>query len=274
MAAITTADLFSHETVKSLVVEPVFQNSVALNSGLRRIDTSATTLYLPVVSGGNADWYGEVQEIGDAGVNADEIPVTPKKVAALQVVSNESADDAGAAAVIGDALVGALSRAVDESFFAGAGPTGPAGLPGITGVTPVTGDPTTDLDAYVDGIAAVELGGGRAGGIYVSPATWQSLAKVKSDATSSVPLLSPQVTQAATRSLFGVPVHVSAYVAASTAWILDTSRVFVVQRTPASVETDDSAYFTSDALAIRAIMRLEFAAPVPAVVAKVAPAGP
>ena len=96
MAAVTTATLFSIETVNSLIVEPVFATSVALSSGLSRLDTSSTEVYIPSVAGGSAGWYNELDPIGDAGITADETPVKPKKVGATQVVSNESAADANA----------------------------------------------------------------------------------------------------------------------------------------------------------------------------------
>jgi HK97 family phage major capsid protein len=74
------------------------------------------------------------------------------------------------------------------------------------------------------------------------------------------------------RSLFGVPVHTSKNVPANTAWVLDPSRVIVVERTPATVAVDKSIKFYEDATVLRATMRLEFAAPIPAVVCKIEPA--
>jgi hypothetical protein len=122
MPPLTTADLFSTDTIRDLIGEPVFQTSIVLTSGLHRIDTSATTIYLPTVKGGTAGWYADLAPIADAGVDPGMLAVAPKKVAALEDVSNESAADTSAAHIIGNALVGALARQVDSASFVGAGP--------------------------------------------------------------------------------------------------------------------------------------------------------
>jgi hypothetical protein len=53
----------------------------------------------------------------DAAVEASEVAVTPRKIGCLQLVSNESVNDAAAAEIIGRALVAALADRVDHSFF-------------------------------------------------------------------------------------------------------------------------------------------------------------
>jgi len=90
----TTANLFSHQTFLDLVVAPLFAESKVLSSGLRRIDTRASTVFLPVVSGGTAEWRDELEDLGDAGVLASELPVVPKLLANAQVVSLAAAEDA------------------------------------------------------------------------------------------------------------------------------------------------------------------------------------
>ncbi len=268
-----TNDLFSLETVNSLIVQPVFEQSVALASGLKRLSTSSTTVYIPVLNGGSAGWFPELTTISDAGIGADEVPVTPKKVAATQVVSNEAAGDANAAQMVGQALTNALAQSVDQAFFLGIDTDGPAGLLGVTAMSKVTGDADTSLDLYIDAIAKVEEAGGTAGAIYVSPATWALLSKIKTGTGSAQPLLSPQnnLAGATTRSLFGVPVFTSRYVAGNTAWVLDPSRVIVVERTPSTVAVDTSIKFFEDASVLRATMRMEFIAPLPGVVCEIAP---
>jgi hypothetical protein len=42
--AITRTELFSVESINSLIVEPVFNQSVSLSSGLQRLQTSATSV--------------------------------------------------------------------------------------------------------------------------------------------------------------------------------------------------------------------------------------
>lgn len=271
----TTDSLFSIETINTLIVEPVYASSVALSSGLNRYQTPATEVYIPSVGFGTAGWTAELAVVPDAGIDSAETPVKPKKVAARQIVSNESADDANAANLIGTSLVNALSASVDQAFFVGAGADGgPAGLPGVTGVSTVAADASTALDPYVDAIAEVEAAGGQAGAIYVSPGTWAALAKLKVDAASAQPVLSPvgDLANATTRSLFGVPVHTCRFVPDATAWVVDPSRVLVIERTPSTVTVDRSRYADQMATMVLASMRLEFAAPIPGVVCHVAAA--
>lgn len=268
----TSTNLFSLETVNTLVVDPTFRLSVALSSGLTRINTSATRYYLPVVAGGSASWpAAELTELTDAGVTAAELEITPKRLATLQVVSNQAVEDADASAMLGRALVSALADEVDRAFFAGAGPSGPLGLPGVVGVETVDAVPSAGLDAFVDAAAAVEENGGQVGAIYVSPTTWAALSKIKTQSGSNAPVLSPQAgpTQQTTRSLFGIPVYTSRHIGNAAAWVVDISRLAVVVRNDARVDVDKSARFTADGTAVRATLRLDFAAPYPQTIAKV-----
>ena len=269
----TTDDIFSVEAINDLIVEPVFATSVVLSSGLLRIDTTATEYHMPLITGGTAGWYDDLDVISEAGAVADELIVRPKKVATVQTVSNEAAADADAASIVGRAVVAALADRVDHAFFNGDGPKGPLGLPAVP-FTVVDADPTTGIDPYVDAVAAVEESGAVPGVIFLNPADWADLSKVKSETGSAVPMLNSQPTFAATRSLLGIPVRVSQHVVVGTGWVLDPSRVCVVMRSPASVLVDRSVKFTSDAAVVRGVMRLEFAAPYGGAVAKIEVAGP
>lgn len=269
----TTADLFSIETVRELIVKPLFLQSVALQT-LRRLETSSSRYYLPKVGLGDAAFVAELDELTDADVDASMLEVVPKKVGAVQIVSSESADDANAAQIIGAAIVAGLADRVDHAFFVGDDPIGPAGLPGIVGVTDVDADPQASLDPYSDAVAEIEAVGGKAGAIYMSPATWAALAKLKTNNTDSAqPVLSPQggIDQAQQRALFGVAVHVSRHVEDDTAWVVDTTRTVAILRVPFTAKVDTSVKFLEDGVAVRAIGRVEFASVYPQTVAKITP---
>jgi len=257
---VTTSELFSSEVVNALVVEPLFEESVAL-SVLRTIRTTATSYSLPKTNRGQAGFVGELETLPDAELAPEMVLVTPKKVASYQVVSNEAIADAEAATIIGAALVDALAQAVDDAFFNGASPAGPEGLPAIADAQPVVGT-VTDPDAYVDAIAAIEAVGGRAGVIFMSPDSWAGLSKVKTDDTdSNQPVLNAPGALAvgATRALFSVPVVVSNKCEDGVAWVLDTSRTIAVVRMPFTVAVSEGPLFGKDGTAIRAIGRVEFA---------------
>ena len=63
------------------------------------------------------------------------------------------------------------------------------------------------------------------------------------------------------RSIQGVPVQWSPAVDEDVIWGIPQAKVFVVLRLPASIVTDRSAYFSSDGVGIRAVLRVGFAFP-------------
>ena len=101
MPAVTTDSIFSATFYRSLVLEPLYQESVVLRA-LRRIEIATTTAYLPRVTGGSVSWVPEATEIPDSGALVDLVAVTPQKVAALAIVSNEAVGDANAASMLGE----------------------------------------------------------------------------------------------------------------------------------------------------------------------------
>ena len=208
---ITTANLFSIQSIKDLVTDPLFDRSVVLDSGLVRLDTDATKVLLPTVTGGVAGWHTELQTLTDANLAASEVEVVPKKIATLQLVSNESLSDANAAEIIGRALVGALASGVDSQFFLGGDADGPDGIEEFyeDGLEVVDASAATDLDVYVDAIAQIEDNGGTPSVIWMRGATWAALSKLKQATGSEMPVLNPQPTGSTTRSIQGVAVRVS-----------------------------------------------------------------
>ncbi len=266
--ATTTANLFSHETVTSLIVEPLFRESVALNT-LRRIMTDSTEYYLPKVGLGSAAFVAELDPIADANVTAAMVQVTPKKVGAIQTVSNEAVRDANAATIVGQAIVAGLADETDKSFFLGVA-DGPDGLPGIVGVEEVAGDADNPLDGISDAITAIEANGGQAGAIYMAPSAWGELSKLKVTDESRQPVLSPQggLDSAQPRSLFGVPVFVSRHLDGES-WVLDPTRTVAVVRMPFTAAVGDGTAFELDGVQVRATGRLEFASVYPETVAHI-----
>ena len=226
MPAVTTSSIFSASFYRELILAPLYFESVVLRA-MRRIEISTTSAYLPRVTSGSVSWVPEASEIPDSGALVDLLAVTPRKVAALAIVSNEAVGDANAAEMLGQALARAVAVEVDRAFFRGGGTNGPAGLPGVTGLETIDADPTSGLDAWTDAVAAVESNGARATVGFVSPTTWASLSKVKESTGSNKPVLADPATGPTgevTRSIGGLPVLVSASVADGEAWVVDGSR--------------------------------------------------
>src|SRR5687767_15139607 len=123
---VTTSELWTAESTRRLLVEPLFARSTVLPF-LRRLKTSASIYYIPRVEAGTAAWTPELAPIPPSNVDASEVEVRPKKCAAIETISNESRYDAGAAEVVGQALVDSLVRTVDSAFALGGGANGPEG---------------------------------------------------------------------------------------------------------------------------------------------------
>lgn len=89
-----------------------------------------------------------------------------------------------------------------------------------------------------------------------SPTILGKLLKVKEVAGTAKPLLQPDVTQPGRRTIAGVPVLTSPAVAANTLWVIPKPRVVVALRHGVELKVDESAFFTSDRVGIRVVMRL------------------
>ncbi|MET0997054.1 MAG: hypothetical protein ABWY20_24640 [Mycobacterium sp.] len=70
-----------------------------------------------------------------------------------------------------------------------------------------------------------------------------------------------------------MPLYVTPAVAATLVWGIDMSRVFVVMRQDVDLVVDQSAYFSSDRLGIRATLRVSFGFPHEESVILIGPAG-
>ena len=270
MPSITTDNLWSAETTKKLLVEPLFAKSSILPY-LKRITTESTVVYLPRVTAGTAGWFAELTPITQSGVDASEVEIRPKKAAAIETVSNESRYDAAAAEIIGSALVDSLVTTVDSSFVNGAGSAnGPGGLPALTGTSTVDGSPAT-FEAWADAIMEISVAGGQATTLFLSPADWNALVKVPATAGGNVPALTPVIGPSGKpeAALYGVPVSIVPSLAAGTGWAVDGGRTVVVDRTPAHVDTNEGPVFNVDGLMVRATIRIEFASVYEATVCKV-----
>lgn len=179
----------------------------------------------------------------------------------MTVISRELAQDSSpsALAVVGDGLARDISRRIDQAAFAGLSSPAPAGLSTLSGVqTYVNASAFANLDFAAQAISKAETVGATVTAFVTSPATALALATIKQATGSNQPVLGVDATSATSRSILGVPLYVSQYVAANTLWAVDASRMWLVVRDNATVETDKSVFFTSDRVAVRATMRAGF----------------
>lgn len=257
------AAILSPEQVQALVVNPVLQRSVA-GQALDQQGITASKARFPVVKADPAaGWTAEGAEITASDADFDELEVGPFKLAALSIITNEAATDTNPAApgIIGAGLVRDLTRKLDKALFAASTANGPAGLPSLTHTHGITVDSWDDIyDGLVDASSGVESSGSQVRVWLFSPEDAAALAKVTVGTDFRTPLLgsvaaSPEVG----RTLLGAPLLISDQQPAGTAYAIDSSVAHLCVWDGTEVVADQSAYFTSDRLAIRAKMRCNFA---------------
>ena len=245
---------------------PLVIQSTLDESMFARIATTVTTgsaeYRIPIVAvDPTASWVAEGAEITPSDPTFQELVVTPPKVAGLTIISRELANDSSPAAaqVVGDGLARDIARRVDQAAFAGLASPAPAGLSTLSGIQSyVSASAFANLDFAAQAISKAETVGATVTAFVTSPATALALATIKTASGSNEPILGRDANSATGRQILGVPLLVSPFVAANTLWAIDSSRVWLVVREDATVEVDRSVYFTSDRVAVKAVMRAGF----------------
>ncbi|WP_109558704.1 phage major capsid protein, partial [Mycobacteroides abscessus] len=95
MALLTSSaeGILTPEEVGALVVQPVEKASVAMQIATV-VHTGSHDFRIPIVTAdATAAWTAEGSDIAASDAGVDEITVTPKKLAALSIISNELAND-------------------------------------------------------------------------------------------------------------------------------------------------------------------------------------
>ena len=266
------------EEVGALVVQPVERASVAFQIS-NVVRTESHDFRIPVItSDATAAWTAEGSDITPSDAGVDEVNVTPKKLAALSIISNELANDSSPAAqtVVGESIAGDLARKVDSAFFGDTISNGPSGLESLTSYQFVDTDsvPLTNVDAFSEAISKTENVGATVTAFVANASTVLALSKVKKlTSGSNEPLLQPDPTRPTRRQILGVPLYSvpDTVVGSGVVWAIDGSRIFVVLRQDVELVVDGSRYFESDRLGIRAVMRVSFGFPHEASIVRIAP---
>jgi HK97 family phage major capsid protein len=262
--------------VNDLVVRPVLDQAVS--SQVSTVIQIAThDLRIPIVlTDPQASFVAEGSEIPATDASVTEQVVTPKKLAALSIISSELAADSSPAAlqVVGDGIVRDVKRQLDASFFKaapGTTPDGPSGLGSLTTAVAPNGGSWANLDAFEAAKANAENLFTTVTAFVAAPATVLALSTLKAFATvgSNMPLLQTDPTQPVSRTISGVPLYSSPAVGADIVWALPAERVLFVVRQDATVVSDSSVMFTSDRVAIRCTMRVSYAFTQPLAITKI-----
>ena len=258
--------------------------SVVLSAGPRLIDTMNTSLSVPKITASvTVGTTSENTAITPSDPTFGSITLTPKKFAAMTLVSSEALDDAmpDLRQVVATDLIRSMATAMDLQFLAGSGSgTNIRGLRNVSGVTAGaslgTNGGTPTLDTFATALESFETAGGDvASAVWMMhPRTWSTIRKAKD--SQSRYQFQPDPTADARRSLWGRPVFCSTNVSitetvgtstdCSYALLVDMSQVIVAQRKQVEVLFDSSYAFNADQTAVRAIARMDLGVPNPAAV--------
>lgn len=252
------AAAFTPEDYGQLIDLVVAEKSIAFQASTV-VQTGSETIRFPMLTADPAvGWYPENTQITLTDPTNTELVITPKKVAGLTQISNEAAQDTNPAIAeqVGHSLARAIAKKVDAAYFGNTVTNGPSGLLSLAGVNVIdTGAAISNLDFFHQAKADALADGATLTHFILSADVALALAKAKQGTDSNLGLLD-NVGDGVT--LAGVPVLVSADVAAGNAWGVDASQIYVVQRTGTTVTSSADAAFDYDAVQVRATARVGF----------------
>lgn len=222
------------------------------------IEGDAPALRVAYVTDDTATFTAEGAEIDEADPGLDEVLVHTAKVTQLVRLSSEQYRQDGTATQLSTSVRRAIVKKANEAFLTQAKPTSPAVSPsaGVMNVTGIKdgGAVAGNLDALVDLVAQLESNGGTPSGIILDPLAWASLRKFKTGTGSEVGILGAG-TQDAQKLLLDLPVTVTNALSANSGLVIDKAAI-VSAVGPVRVASDESVYFTSDGVALRATWRI------------------
>lgn len=193
----------------------------------------------------------EGEAIAESDPTLDEVLVSTSKVTKLVRLSREQWVQEGAANELSQSVQRAIINKADSIFLNQA--TEPKGLLNITGIE--GGDAlATNLDPLIDLIAQLESAGSSPTAILVDPLAWASIRKLKTGTGSEMGILGAGASDAQ-RMLLDLPVDVSNMMPANTGMVVDSNAI-VSAAGPVQVASDQSVYFNSDSVALRATWRI------------------
>lgn len=252
------AAAWTPEDYGTLIDLVIAEKSVAFQGGTV-IQTASETIRFPILSADpSVGWYAENTQISLTDPTTTELVITPKKVAGLTQISNEAAADTNPAVAeqTGRSLGRSIAKKIDAAYFANTTSNGPAGLLSLTTNVIDTGTVTlTSLDPFHQAKADALTDGATLTHFILAPDVALTLAKVKEETGSNKGLFE---TIGDGVTLAGVPVLVSTDVAAGNAWGVDSSQIYVVQRTGTTITKSADAAFDYDAVQVRATARVSW----------------
>ncbi len=239
----------------NFVLEHLSNESVIFASGARRIDTDSKTIHVPrVTSDGTVVWLDELEEITTDRPEGDDLVLTPKKVGALAILSNESVDDSSPAVLdtTGQAMLRAIALAIDRAVFHGTGGKQPVGI--LEGVLPEQATAPT-YEGIVRAAGKVRSAGGRPDVVYLNPEDLTEL-QLAVDGDNR-PLIQPDAQQGAAPTVAGLRIYPTPALVEGEALVAQADQIVVCVRKDASVAFSTDAKFSQDGTVARVIARVD-----------------
>ncbi len=238
------------------VLDHLSAESVTLVSGATRIDTDSKQIHVPrLTDDGGVDWYSELEEITNDAPDGDDLVLTPRKVAALVRLSNESVGDSSPAVL--DATGGAMLRVValeaDRAIWHGSGGKQPTGILEGDPLPTQTGD--VDYESLVRASGKVRAAGGRPDVAYLNPIDLTEL-QLQEDGMNR-PLIQPDAAQGMAPTVAGLRLYPTPALSEGEAVVAQADQIVVAVRKDASVAFSTDAAFTADGTIARVIARLD-----------------
>ncbi|MEW2191204.1 phage major capsid protein [Streptomyces microflavus] len=272
-----TGKAFSPEEMAKKFVDLLAPQSVVMASGVNRVTTNAETYSFPVIrSDFTAGFVGELDDLPTGGFGAEPLKVTPKKIAAADMLANELVEDGGSAFMgpVAKSLMRSVSLGFDREALVGTGANrgfvGIANTPGIQ--THEAKGGFKDLDAFVAAFGKLEAVNSKATAVVMHPTTWAGLMALRETSGSLKPLLSESAgspTAGIQRAILGVPVWISSFMPGADVLTYEADQIFSVWRKDAGFQVSDQFGFLKDGTAVRAIARAAIAVPNAAAVCKI-----
>ncbi|MFE9256192.1 phage major capsid protein [Streptomyces sp. NPDC006879] len=272
-----TGKAFSPEQTAAQFVDLLAPQSVVMASGVSRVQTNAETYSFPVIrSDFTAGFVGELDDLPTGGFGAEPLKVTPKKLAAADMLANELVEDGGPNFLnpVAKSLMRSVALGFDREALIGTGTgKGFVGILNNVGIQmhAVAGG-LKDLDPFVTAFGKLEAANAKATAIVMSPTAWAGLMALREASGSLKPLLSESAgspTAGVQRSILGVPVWLSSFMPDADILTYEADQVFAIWRKDAGFQISDQFGFLKDGTAVRAIARAAIAVPNAAAVCKI-----
>lgn len=250
---------WSAQDYATYVLENIERQAALIASGARLIPVSGKSAHVPrLLSSGTSSWVGELQPIPSSAPDADDVVLTPKKLANLVSLSNEAVADSSVSTLdtVGDAMTRSAGRAMDLQAFSALPATdiSPAGLLDASRALP-SAVGTPNIATIRARIAALVALGARPNAVYVGGTVYAAL-DAEADSTGRG-LLEPDPSRPGATMIAGAHLHVVP-LPAGYAIVAEAAQVLVGLRKDASVELSKHAAFGSDATTARVVVRADF----------------